>query len=65
MKAFGRPAESAWCLLGGHYTKRYVRIVDSGSGWNGWRIASCRLTVRWRTGDESIFPLARSRGAEG
>ena len=58
MAAFGRPAEAAWCLLGGHYTNRYVR-TDAG-----WQIASCRLTVRWRTGDESIFPLARSRGAD-
>ncbi len=59
MAAFGRPAQDAWCLLGGHYTNRYTR-TDAG-----WRIAACRLTVRWRTGDESIFPLARSRGAGG
>lgn len=56
MAAFGRPAEMAWCLLGGHYTNRYERGTDGV-----WRIAACRLTVRWRTGDESIFPLARSR----
>ncbi|MEX0848198.1 MAG: nuclear transport factor 2 family protein [Ilumatobacteraceae bacterium] len=56
MAGFGRPAEIAWCLLGGHYTNRYERGTDGA-----WRIASCRLTVRWRTGDESIFPLARSR----
>lgn len=55
MAEFGRPAEAAWCLLGGHYTNRYVRDAD------GWRIASCRLTVRWRTGDESIFAFARQR----
>ena len=59
MASFGRPSEPAWCLLGGHYTNRYVRTDD------GWRIAACRLTVRWRTGDESIFPLARGRGAGG
>lgn len=56
MAAFGRPAEVGWCLLGGHYTNRYERDAEGV-----WRIASCRLTVRWRTGDESIFPLARSR----
>ncbi len=55
MVSFGRPAEHAWCLLGGHYTNRYVR-TDAG-----WRIASCRLTVRWRTGDETIFAFARQR----
>jgi hypothetical protein len=55
MASFGRPAEPAWCLLGGHYTNRYVRTDE------GWRIAACRLTVRWRTGDESIFAFARQR----
>ncbi len=55
MASFGRPAESAWCLLGGHYTNRCVRIDG------GWRIVSCRLTVRWKTGDETIFALARQR----
>ncbi len=55
MVSFGRPAEHAWCLLGGHYTNRYVHTDD------GWRIASCRLTVRWRTGDETIFAFARQR----
>jgi hypothetical protein len=55
MAGFGRAAEARWCLLGGHYTNRYVR--DAG----GWRISSCRLTVRWRMGDESIFALARHR----
>lgn len=56
MEAFGRPAEPAWCLLGGHYTNHYVRAEGV------WRMASCHLTVRWRTGDETIFALARSRG---
>jgi 3-phenylpropionate/cinnamic acid dioxygenase small subunit len=55
MAAFGRTTEMAWCLLGGHYTNRYVRTVE------GWRIASCQLTVRWKTGDETIFALARQR----
>jgi hypothetical protein len=55
MATFGRTTEAAWCLLGGHYTNRYVRTSA------GWRIASCRLTVRWRTGDETIFALARQR----
>jgi hypothetical protein len=55
MVSFGRPAESAWCLLGGHYTNRYERLED------GWRISECRLTVRWHIGDRSIFELARRR----
>jgi SnoaL-like domain len=55
MVSFGRAAEAAWCLLGGHYTNRYVRTDD------GWRIDSCQLDVRWRTGDESIFTFARRR----
>lgn len=53
MVGFGREAADAWCLLGGHYTNRYVRTPS------GWKIASCQLTVRWRTGDESIFAFAR------
>ena len=55
MASFGRAPEPAWCLLGGHYTNRYVRTE------HGWRIAACRLTVRWRTGDETIFSFARQR----
>lgn len=55
MTAFGRPEEAAWCLLGGHYTNHYVR--DGGV----WRIARCSLEVRWRSGDERVFALARSR----
>jgi SnoaL-like domain len=55
MESFGRPAELGWCLLGGHYTNRYVRTDGA------WRIGACRLTVRWRTGDESIFAFARAR----
>ena len=53
MVRFGREATDAWCVLGGHYTNRYVRTPS------GWKIASCQLTVRWRTGDESIFAFAR------
>jgi hypothetical protein len=56
MAAFGRAEEPAWCLLGGHYTNRCTPTGD------GWRISACRLTVRWETGDRSIFALARSRG---
>lgn len=55
MAGFDRPAEPAWCLLGGHYTNRYVRLDGR------WRIAACGLTVRWRMGDESIFAFARRR----
>jgi hypothetical protein len=55
MSGFGRPAKSAWCLLGGHFKNRYVR---DGAGW---RISYCQLTVRWRMGDERIFALARDR----
>jgi hypothetical protein len=53
MARFGRPAEPAWCLLGGHYTNRYVRSGDDGR----WRITACTLTVRWHTGDRTIFTL--------
>jgi hypothetical protein len=60
MASFGRTTEAAWCLLGGHYTNRYVRSAGSDGGGR-WHIASCRLTVRWRTGDETIFALARQR----
>jgi len=57
MRSFGRAPEAAWCLLGGHYTNRYVRLDGT------WRMDRCQLTVRWRTGDESIFGLARGRAS--
>ncbi len=59
MDQFGRPGEENWCELGGHYTNDLVRDGDI------WRISTCRLTVRWRLGNEAIFELARSRGAAG
>ena len=59
MAAFGEPAEAAWCLLGGHYTNRYVR--DGGV----WRITRCQLDVRWRSGDDRVFGFARSRNNGG
>jgi hypothetical protein len=55
MHGFGYPKDAGWCLLGGHFTNRYVR--DRGE----WKIGACRLTVRWRMGDERIFALARDR----
>jgi hypothetical protein len=55
MAAFGRPAEPAHCTLGGFFTNRYV-LLDGA-----WRISSCRFTLRWRTGDETLFALARQR----
>jgi hypothetical protein len=55
MASFGRQAEPAWCTLGGFFTNRYV-LVDGA-----WRIAACRFTLRWCTGDESLFALARQR----
>jgi hypothetical protein len=48
--------EPRWCTLGGHYTNSVVRS-DAG-----WRIARCRLTVTWVTGDRSVFDIARSLG---
>jgi hypothetical protein len=59
MVQFGRDGEENWCELGGHYTNDLVRDGDI------WRISTCRLTVRWRLGNESIFELARSRAATG
>lgn len=55
MAGFDRPSEPACCTLGGKFTNRYVRTE-----W-GWRIAACRFTLRWRTGDETLFALARQR----
>jgi hypothetical protein len=57
MASFGREAAAAWCFLGGHYTNSYARSDGR------WRIARCRLDVRWRTGDETVFALARARNA--
>lgn len=52
----GRAGEPRWCTLGGYYTNSVVRTAA------GWRIARCRLTVTWVTGDPSVFDLARSMG---
>ena len=57
LAAHGWPADAVnWCLLGGHYSNRVVR------GDDGWRMVHCQLTVRWRTGNEGIFALAREIG---
>jgi hypothetical protein len=57
MAGFDRPAEPAWCTLGGVFTNRYeARPLDGR--WR-WTIAGCRFHLRWRTGDESLFALAR------
>ena len=57
LAAHGWPADTVnWCLLGGHYSNRVVRTDD------GWRMVHCQLTVRWRTGNEGIFALARQIG---
>jgi len=61
MESFGREPVAAWCLLGGHYTNTYVRR-DNGTPW---QITRCQLEGRWRTGDETIFALARQRGLAG
>jgi hypothetical protein len=55
MATFDRPPEAASCTLGGVFTNRYVWTDD------GWRIAACRFTLRWRMGDETLFALARQR----
>lgn len=55
MESFGKGGDVNWCELGGHYTNDL--ILDGES----WRIATCRLTVRWRLGNEQIFDLARNR----
>ncbi len=55
MAGFDRPAEPACCTLGGTFTNRYIRTHE------GWRIAACRFTLRWRMGDETLFALARQR----
>jgi hypothetical protein len=62
LEQLGHPSSDArWCTLGGYYTNSLVRTEA------GWRIARCRLTVTWVTGDRTIFDIARSVGdpAEG
>ena len=56
MEQLGSAGDVNWCELGGHYTNDLVRDGEL------WRISTCRLTVRWRLGNEAIFDLARSRG---
>ncbi len=58
MTTFGRADEVSWCILGGHYTNTYQRCPD-----RQWRIARCRLDVRYTTGNPGVFSLARGRGA--
>ena len=55
MSSFDRPPEAASCILGGIFTNQY-RWTDAG-----WRIVACRYSLRWRTGDETLFALARQR----
>ena len=55
MAEFGRAGDVNYCELGGYYTNQLVR------GDTGWKIANCKLTVTWQTGDKSIFALARAR----
>ena len=56
MSEFGLPDSTVnWCELGGHYTNSMTRTDGR------WRISRCHLTVRWRTGNEAIFDLARKR----
>jgi hypothetical protein len=55
MESFGKGGEVNWCELGGHYTNDLVLDGEI------WRIATCRLTGRWRLGNEQIFDLARNR----
>lgn len=60
LTALGHPSdEPRWCTLGGHYTNSLVRTAV------GWQIRRCQLTVRWTTGDPSIFAIARSLGDRG
>lgn len=49
-----------WCVLGGHYTNQLVRSAD-----HGWQISSCRLDIRWHTGNMGIFAIARAQGDRG
>jgi len=57
MTKLGHRDEVNFCELGGHYTNEIVRVGDV------WRIATCKLTVRWQTGSMAIFDLARAIGA--
>ena len=57
MSKLGHGGETNFCELGGHYTNDLVRLDGD------WRIARCRLTVRWQTGSMAIFDLARAIGA--
>ncbi len=57
MVRLGHGDEVNFCELGGHYTNEIVRVEDE------WRIAKCKLTVRWQTGSMAIFDLARAIGA--
>jgi len=55
MTELGHEGEVNWCELGGHYTNDLVRVGKM------WSISVCRLTVRWRLGNEAIFNMARMR----
>lgn len=55
MAEFGHAGETNFCTLGGYYTNQLVRMDDM------WKIARCKLTVTWETGDRTIFQYARNR----
>ena len=55
MAGFGHAGETNFCTLGGYYTNQLVRMDDM------WKIARCKLTVTWETGDRTIFQYARNR----
>jgi hypothetical protein len=59
IESFGLPTDTVgWCELGGHYSNTLIRNSDV------WQIRRCCLVVRWRTGNEDVFRLARKRGRE-
>lgn len=55
MAELGRPAEAACAVLVGHYDNDVVNRDGR------WLISRLNLVVRFRTGDQTLFELARQR----
>tara|TARA_B100000214_G_C23551648_1_gene438725 strand:- start:244 stop:504 length:261 start_codon:yes stop_codon:yes gene_type:complete len=58
---FESDKEDSWFTIGGYYDDKLVRDDQSPTGW---KLTSVTLTVLWRKGNDSIMPMARSKGKQ-
>lgn len=53
--------EDSWFTIGGYYDDTLTRDPESPTGW---KLSGVKLTVLWRKGNDSIMPIARSKGQQ-